>query len=331
MGTIDVFMGWFRPVKVHVSVMRSYDFANNQSRNYYDGYYVKMSNIVASTLLKPKAAVVHVVSEKGSVYGLLGIDKYSFMELFDGLIRVRELGGKEREEWVPETVFCTEQQDLPTFVRAPRVHRYCKLVVIVATPVIRKTLSFFNTRLIARVYASCQDPLRALNIIAQYTYVKTPLKKYDLEDALKEILNAEEYSLVNTLEALRTPLKPVKPDDVVITPLEVNTRPIEGTIRLGEILDPLLEPIGEEYKLPLGHGHTLIAGATGTGKSTTLAKLAQEESRHVKTIILDWTGEHTETLGQSPQAEVIEPGETHSIPLRTPWDTIADVVEKIAY
>ena len=316
-------MEWFKPVKAHVTVMRGYLEASNLSREL-------VTRDIETVFLKPCAAIIHIVGEHGSLYGLLGVDKYSFMELFDNLVKIEEV--EPDETLIPgELLFCTEDFSLPPIIRAPRIHRQCVLVVIVASPIIDTPYGSFDTRLVARIFASCNNPRRAINIVAQYAYIKTPLVKYTLREAVEEALGKKDQPIVNTLEALRTLLRPVKPDKIIITPLEVHMDQVEGVIHLGEILDPLLEPTGQEYRLPLSHGHILVVGATGSGKSTTLARLAQESSRHVKTIILDWTGEHIETLGQLPGAEIVEPGETYTIPLRTPWDTVPGVVEKIAY
>lgn len=94
---------------------------------------------------------------------------------------------------------------------------------------------------------------------------------------------------------------------------------------------PLPEPTENPYKLPARHGHILVVGATGSGKSTISARLALESMRHAKTIILDWAREHVEALVDKPGAQVIVPGQTHSIPLKTSWGIIPDIVEKTSY
>ena len=61
------------------------------------------------------------------------------------------------------------------------------------------------------------------------------------------------------------------------------------------------------------------------------SKIAQETAKHCQVIILDWTGEYTNTLQNNPQTQVITPGQTRTIPLKTAGETPLQVVEKIAY
>ncbi|RLG40148.1 MAG: hypothetical protein DRN78_05875, partial [Thermoproteota archaeon] len=129
-------MEWFKPVKAHVTVMRGYLEASNLSREL-------VTRDIETVFLKPCAAIIHIVGEHGSLYGLLGVDKYSFMELFDNLVKIEEV--EPDETLIPgELLFCTEDFSLPPIIRAPRIHRQCVLVVIVASPIIDTPYGSFD-------------------------------------------------------------------------------------------------------------------------------------------------------------------------------------------
>lgn len=107
--------------------MRGYLEASNLSREL-------VTRDIETVFLKPGAAIIRIVGEHGSLYGLLGVDEYSFMELFDNLVKIEEV--EPDETLIPGELFCTEDFSLPPIIRAPRIHRQCVLVVIVASPII---------------------------------------------------------------------------------------------------------------------------------------------------------------------------------------------------
>jgi len=70
--------------------------------------------------------------------------------------------------------------------------------------------------------------------------------------------------------------------------------PVSKGVYIGYVLDThSFQPI-TRYYLPVDPMHTLIVGATGSGKSTTLKAIALGYHREtsVKIVVLDWHGEH---------------------------------------
>ena len=155
-AVVNEFIEWFKPVKAHVTIIRNYNLASNLNKSTYDGFHINITSTTETMFLKPNALIIHVVSEHGSIYGLLGIDKHSFTELFDNLVKIEELEYRDVTNLLPDKIFCTEHQDLPSTIRAPRIHWRCKLVIMVASPIIDQ--AFFKTRLVARIYTSREKP-----------------------------------------------------------------------------------------------------------------------------------------------------------------------------
>lgn len=84
------------------------------------------------------------------------------MELFDNLVEIEEV--EPDETLIPGELFCTEDFSLPPLIRAPRIHRQCVPVVIVASSIIDTPYGSFGTKLVARILASCSNPRWAINI-----------------------------------------------------------------------------------------------------------------------------------------------------------------------
>ena len=146
---------------------------------------------------------------------------------------------------------------------------------------------------------------------------ETPEKQVSLSELLNPQVEFKTHATIYSKETLKTLLKPI-PEETVRTPLTLNTKPptLSGEIVLGEILNHLEEPTGRKYRLKLCQTHTLILGSTGSGKSTTAARLALETARNkVKTLIIDWTGEYREKLSKHGP-KILKPGVNIAIPLK---------------
>ena len=139
------------------------------------------------------------------------------------------------------------------------------------------------------------------------------LREYSFREFLEGKVS-KSGAYVFTLEAFRVLAKPFG-GTIVRTPLTLNTKPVSGgRIVLGEVLDYLGYPTGGKYSVKVGQMHSLIVGTTGSGKTTSAARFALETSRvHVKTVVLDWTGEYSSMLN----AKVFQPDSDFSLPLKT--------------
>ncbi len=277
------------------------------------------------SFLALNTAIIHLIEENKSIYGLINIHPRIVEELFNNLIKLKPIHPPRIEE-----LYSTQTYKLPPLITPSKPHQNTSLAIILTTTYDHELGVTLKAKIYAKTKTINKNRQYELNVIAQYGTIEQEPVKYS---SLQETINDTKLtgSKIYTRKALLTLLKP-QPKQTITTPLEINLNPIpQGKIPLGEILNPLLEPTHQIYKLPINHGHTLIIGATGTGKSTTLAKIAQETTKYNQVIILDWTGEHIKTFQENPQTQIITPGKTHTIPLKTGNETPLQVVEKIAY
>ncbi|HDI02067.1 MAG TPA: DUF87 domain-containing protein [Ignisphaera sp.] len=256
--------------------------------------------------------VVHIVGGGSDIYGVEGIAIEVLEEFFSGLISFRRCDLDTVSGYL--LFFRSISIELETTVVWPR----CRVLYAVGG-----SESFGKHKL--GIAALCRDR-RVVEGLAKllgadsYRYVED-IDSDILRDYLRGCPEIDRSTLIRML-------KPVK-GKISTVPLSTDhSDSYSEGLYLGYRLDPLLRR-RERIYLPHTLGHTLIVGATGSGKSTTLQRLVYEISKHRPVLLLDWVGEHSEAM--KGIAKIYRLGIDIAIPLREEREDTEYFIDRLSY
>ncbi len=254
--------------------------------------------------------VAHLVSLDGDVYGVHGIGIDVLEMVFDNLVRFERVSMELRSCWLLR--FSSMAMDFDSIA----IHRRCGLLYLV---------SRIGGRYRLGVAALCKDRGTVQSVAKAMGASDAELvEDLDVEKIVGYLRSCPEIDPSNIVKILR----PVR-SRIVSTPLTIDLVDVPSHgLYLGYLLDPLFRRKKRAW-LPYPLGHTIIVGATGSGKSTTLRRLCIELSRYLPVAIIDWVGEHSEALQGS--AKVLRLGVDISIPLREGSESVEQFIDRLSY